>query len=213
MKPVVVKLGGSLAKAAELDMWAAALAAAQLPLVVVPGGGPFADQVRIAQAQIGFSDRAAHAMAIHAMEQFAHVILDGRPRLVAARTVEDMRAALAMDKIPVWLPSVLALADPAIPQSWDITSDSLAAWLAGRLEAPALLLVKQSRDFSGADTLDGLMRKGVVDAGFAAMLPRSTQLRLAGPADAPTAAARLASGQLVGIRIRPAKALAMEAAR
>jgi dihydroneopterin aldolase len=201
VKPVVVKLGGSTASAGEMGLWADALAGAALPLAVVPGGGPFADQVRLAQPRMGFSDRAAHAMAILAMEQFAHVILDGRPRLAAARTLDEMRQALAGGRIPVWLPSSLALAAADIRQSWDITSDSLAAWLAGRLDASALVLIKQSSDFSESDTVETLSLRGIVDAAFATMLPPTIELRLAGPGDAAGAAAALAAGSLVGVPI------------
>ncbi len=211
MKPVVVKLGGSTAQAAGPGAWADALAAAALPLVVVPGGGPFADQVRLTQQSMGFSDSAAHAMAILAMEQFAHVVLDGRPRLAGARTADEMMQALAAGHIPVWLPSALALADSSIPPSWEVTSDSLAAWLAGRLRARALVLIKQSSDFSGRDTVESLMQRGIVDAAFAGMLPQAVELRLAGPTDAAGASALLASGKLVGVPIRTAASPARRA--
>ena len=39
----VVKLGGSLSGAPELKAWLAALAGAAGRVVLVPGGGPFAD--------------------------------------------------------------------------------------------------------------------------------------------------------------------------
>jgi dihydroneopterin aldolase len=204
VKPVVVKLGGSTAGAAAASLWADALSKAALPLVIVPGGGPFADQVRLAQPQLGFSDAAAHAMAILAMEQFAHVVLDGRPRLVAARTLDEMRQAHAAGRIPVWMPSTLALAATDIRPSWDITSDSLAAWLAGQLDASALVLVKQSGDFSEQDTVESLSRRGIVDAALPAMLPQGVALWLAGPAEIANAAAALAAGSLVGVPIGPA---------
>ncbi|MGB3646627.1 MAG: dihydroneopterin aldolase [Mesorhizobium sp.] len=203
MKPVVVKLGGSTAGAAATGMWADALSKATLPLVIVPGGGPFADQVRLAQPQMGFSDVAAHAMAILAMEQFAQIILDGRPRLAAACTVEQMQQAHDAGRIPVWMPTTLALAADIRP-SWDITSDSLAAWLAGRLDASALVLVKQSGDFSEQDTVESLSRRGIVDAALADMLPQGVALRLAGPSAMANAAAALAAGSPVGVPIRPA---------
>lgn len=201
MTPVVVKLGGSTADAAEMVRWVDALSQATLPLVVVPGGGPFADQVRVAQQRMGFSDAAAHAMAILAMEQFAHVILDGRPRLIAARTAGEIGQALADNRVPVWLPSRMALAADDIRQSWDVTSDSLSAWLAGRLGASALVLIKQSMDFSGGDTPESLSRRGVVDVAFAGMLPQGVALRLAGPADLAGAAAALAAGTLFGVPV------------
>jgi dihydroneopterin aldolase len=200
----VVKLGGSTSREAEMRVWIAALAAAKLPLIIVPGGGPFADAVREAQRKTGFSDRAAHAMAILAMEQFAHIVLDGQPRLTAARSLLEMEHALATDHIPVWLPADMTRAAADIRESWDITSDSLAAWLAGKLGARALLLIKQSSDFSRDDTTESLMRRGILDAGFSEVLPAGVELRLAGPADAPAAFRAFAAGELVGLTIRSA---------
>ncbi|TIL55408.1 MAG: dihydroneopterin aldolase, partial [Mesorhizobium sp.] len=113
VKPSVAKLGGSTVHAAELESWIAALAGSQLPIVIVPGGGLFADQVRETQIYMDFSDTAAHAMAILAMEQFAQVILDRDERLAPARSLEEMGRALDAGKIPVWLPSSLALPAPA----------------------------------------------------------------------------------------------------
>jgi dihydroneopterin aldolase len=219
LKAVVVKLGGSTSRETEMRIWIAALETAKLPLVLVPGGGPFADKVREAQAKMGFSDRAAHAMAILAMEQFAHLILDeqanfdGPPRLMAARSPIEMEAALAAGKIPVWLPSSMTLAAEGIRESWDTTSDSLAAWLAGEVGAQTLLLIKQSRDFSDTDTVGTLMRRGILDTGFAEMLPQHAELWLAGPEDAPAAAHAFAAGRLVGTPIRRTTIPAEEAVR
>lgn len=200
--PTVVKLGGSTAQAAELHAWIAALAGSTAPLVIVPGGGPFADRVRETQPRIGFSDAAAHAMAILAMDQFGHVILDGQDRLVAARSLEEISDALARQKSPVWLPSALAIGAPGIAASWGITSDSLAAWLAGKLGAGTLLLVKQTSAFSADDDIASLTARGIVDAGLEAMLPAKVALRLACPADVADAAAELAAGRLPGRSMR-----------
>ncbi|RUU38052.1 hypothetical protein EOC93_23655 [Mesorhizobium sp. M6A.T.Ce.TU.002.03.1.1] len=209
IRPTIVKLGGSTARAAEMENWIAALAGSRLPIVIVPGGGQFADQVRESQIYMDFSDTAAHAMAILAMEQFGQVILDRHERLVPARSLDEMVRALDEGKVPVWLPSSLALPAPDIPASWDMTSDSLAAWLAGKLGAKALLLIKQTGAFFGSDTIDGLTARGIVDAGFAAMLPDGVDFHLAAPKDAAEAGALLASGNLPGIAIaapiRPAR--------
>lgn len=201
MKRAVVKLGGSTANEAVLGDWIAALAGSLLPLVVVPGGGRFANEVRDAQKSVGFSDKAAHAMAILAMDQFGHVILDRDDRLVPARSLDDIEQALRSGMVPVWLPSSLAIPAQDIRTSWDITSDALAAWLAGKLGADALLLVKQTAAFSTADDVAGLAARGIVDAGFAAMLPADIDFHLAGPRDAATAHAQLASGKLPGTAI------------
>ncbi|RWN31556.1 (5-formylfuran-3-yl)methyl phosphate synthase [Mesorhizobium sp.] len=209
IRPTIVKLGGSTARTAEMENWIAALAGSKLPIVIVPGGGQFADQVRESQIYMDFSDTAAHAMAILAMEQFGQVILDRHERLVPARSLDEMVRALDEGKVPVWLPSSLALPAPDIPASWDMTSDSLAAWLAGKLGAKALLLIKQTGAFFGSDTIDNLTARGIVDAGLAAMLPNGVDFHLAGPKDAAEAGALLASGNLPGIAIaaptRPAR--------
>src|SRR4051812_7801139 len=68
---IVLKLGGSLASSGGLTACLAALGRLRGEIVVVPGGGVFADAVRAAQPRFGFSDRAAHRMAILAMEQYA----------------------------------------------------------------------------------------------------------------------------------------------
>jgi dihydroneopterin aldolase len=209
VRRAVVKLGGSTVRAAELESWIAALAGSKLPVVIVPGGGLFADQVRETQIRMDFSDTAAHAMAILAMEQFGQVILDRDERLAPARSLQEMTRALDAGKVPVWLPSSLALSAPDIPVSWDVTSDSLAAWLAGKLGAKALLLIKQTGAFFGSDTIDSLATRGIVDACFAAMLPDGVEFHLAGPKDAAGARALLAAGNLPGVAIaapgRPAR--------
>ena len=68
--PTVVKLGGSYAFSSTLKSWIEAVAACAGHVVVVPGGGPFAETVRAAQPKMGFDDRAAHEMALLAMEQY-----------------------------------------------------------------------------------------------------------------------------------------------
>jgi aspartokinase-like uncharacterized kinase len=202
MSHAVVKLGGSTAFDSQMDLWVAALAGSALPLVIVPGGGPFADQVRDAQERMGFSDPAAHAMAILAMDQFGYVILDRDERLVPARSFTEIEHALDAGRIPVWLPSSVAIPAPDIRASWDITSDSLAAWLAGKVGAVALLLIKQTSAFSGRDDIAGLIARDVLDAGFSSMLPAGVDLHLACPDDAAAASALLSARTLPGTKVQ-----------
>ena len=137
----VVKVGGGLlADTAVFDAVLAAVAgAARLRRVlVVPGGGPFADAVRGVDARFRLPDSAAHWMAVLAMDQYAHLIAARMPGAV----VIDRPGEVAADCIPVLAPYAwLREADP-LPHSWDVTSDSIAAWVAGRLGARRLILVK-----------------------------------------------------------------------
>ncbi len=140
----VVKLGGSLYRSPHLAGWLAQCSNAGGSVVLVPGGGPFADQVRTAQAQLGFDDAHAHTMALLAMEQFGLALCGMAPGLEPATTPEDIAHSLARQRTPVWLPSRMCSGAPDIAESWSVTSDSLAAWLATRLQAEALALVKHT---------------------------------------------------------------------
>jgi 5-(aminomethyl)-3-furanmethanol phosphate kinase len=162
---IVVKLGGSLAKARTLHGWLKALARGKGRAIVVPGGGAFADTVRAEQDRLHLSDRAAHRMAILAMEQYALALRDICAEMTACASESDINDALARGSVPVWLPATMALADLEIPESWDVTSDSLAAWLARRLGAGRLILVKSTAAPRPLDPAV-LAERGLVDRLF-----------------------------------------------
>ena len=142
---VVVKVGGGLL--ADLDAFRGVLAAlgqvaATRRVVVVAGGGPFADAVRALDGRLPLGDDAAHWMAVLAMEQYALALdaLVPGARLVESRA--EAERALAEGALPVLAPlRWLRAADP-LPHSWTVTSDSIAAWVAGALGAGLLVLVK-----------------------------------------------------------------------
>lgn len=161
----VVKLGGSLAEAMELPRWLRACAAARGQVVIVPGGGPYADAVRRAQSTWGFPDVQAHAMAVTAMEQFGSQLLAMQPALRGGDSVRSLRACADGGETAVWMARCMVLADPSITQDWNMTSDSLAAWLAWRLDVGRLFLVKSVRVDACADAA-ALAQAGVVDAEF-----------------------------------------------
>ena len=152
----VVKVGGGLL-GAEVDaaspgrqalarvMDTLGALAATRRLVVVPGGGPFADAVRAADARQALGESEAHWMAVLAMEQMAHLLAAGQAGQAGARLADDapsLWAALDAGRLAVLAPyHWLRAADP-LPHSWAVTSDSIAAWFAGELGASRLVLVK-----------------------------------------------------------------------
>jgi len=190
---IVLKLGGSLASSGGLAGCLSALANLRGEIVVVPGGGVFADAVRAAQPRFGFSDRAAHHMAILAMEQYALMLVDRLPALVPCPTLEAMREAATAGRPAIWLPAALVLADPTIPQSWDVTADSLAAWLARRLGAARLVLVKSIAAPRPLD-IAALAADGLVDKAFPAFCADAgLALDWIGPGEEDSLAVRLAA--------------------
>jgi dihydroneopterin aldolase len=198
----VVKMGGSLAFAEELRDWLDALAACAGRVVLVPGGGPFADAVREAQPRMGIDTRTAHHMALLAMEQYGVALVSLRPGLRLAASEAAIRSGLRENAVPVWSPSALVLADRDIPATWQVTSDSLAAWLAGRIGAGRVLLVKRIALPAGPIDPDDLAATGVVDPAFPRFLRESgAQVVIAGPADHAAAAAAIRSGRATGTRV------------
>jgi 5-(aminomethyl)-3-furanmethanol phosphate kinase len=176
----VVKLGGSLlADPARLRAWLAQLAAGALgPCLIVPGGGPFADAVRTAQAALGFDDALAHRLALDAMGRMAEIFCHLEPRLTVAASLDAVADALAQNRSVVWDPAALKAGCPDIPESWAVTSDSLALWLATRLGAERCILEK-SAPVPAADP-QALAAAGLVDAAFprfAALYPGAIVVR------------------------------------
>ncbi|MGH8672397.1 MAG: aspartate kinase, partial [Burkholderiales bacterium] len=161
----VVKLGGSLAGSNILSDWLALLGRhGRGKVVVVPGGGAFAEAVRAAQRIHRFSDQTAHHLAILAMEQYALMLRDMCPALIPARTVGSIHDVLGSDGLPVWMPSRMLADARGVPESWNVTSDSLAAWLAKHLGADRLVLVKACE--VPCNDINIMAETGIVDAGF-----------------------------------------------
>ncbi len=139
--PLVVKIGGGLLRERGLDGLRRACAdasglAASRPVLVVPGGGPFADAVRAVDAAAGLPDDIAHALALRAMDQLGVLLRRLLPaagaldRLVAPRGLAVLLAAPAFH------------GRPEVPESWAVTSDSLAVLAAAAIGAEAAVLLK-----------------------------------------------------------------------
>lgn len=162
----VVKLGGSLAHAPELTGWLRGLARADVPCIVVPGGGPFTIATRDAQAHWRFDDASAHPMAILGMAQFGLMLHALEPRFELADSLPSLQARLRRTNTTIWLPS---LADVTLmndlPAAWTVSADSIALWLAGRIGATQIALVKAVPAGAGRNVQD-LANVGVIDPHF-----------------------------------------------
>jgi 5-(aminomethyl)-3-furanmethanol phosphate kinase len=139
----VVKVGGGLAREAgpgALRALCAQIAEAgeRHPLLVVPGGGQFADVVRAHDRRFALRPKTAHWMAILAMDQFGWALSD----LIAdAARCTDL-GSVGDRGVSILLPGALLAEHDPLPESWTVTSDSIAAWVAGAAGAERLVLVK-----------------------------------------------------------------------
>jgi aspartokinase-like uncharacterized kinase len=166
----VIKFGGSLCHP---DTIHAAIAwleqqAQSHSVVVVCGGGAYADLVRTEQQRLGFDDVIAHRQALLAMEQTAF-ILQGtwQQRTGRAMPISDSGTSMTL-----WSPRRLLLDQNVVPASWDITSDSLASLLS--------LMKSLDISFDQGSPVDW-HSKGWVDAAFSEMaLGAAYPIRLVG---------------------------------
>jgi 5-(aminomethyl)-3-furanmethanol phosphate kinase len=200
--PTVVKLGGSYAFSSALKSWIDAVAACAGRVVVVPGGGPFAEAVRVAQPKMGFDDRAAHAMALLAMEQYGCALASLGAGWRLAASAAAILDVLREGGVPVWSPTPMLREANDVPWSWDVTSDSLAAWLAGRIGAKRVLLIKQLEPPPGRLRAADLVADGIIDPAFPRFLRASgAQAFIAGPAGHGVAATAMRNGATLGAAI------------
>jgi len=168
----VVKLGGSLLGSPELPHWLETLIKiSDGKVVIVPGGGLFADAVRDAQKLSSVSDAVAHELALIAMDQFGLLLAGMNAGLVTASSELEIAERGWQHRAIVWLPSKMVLADESVPKNWQVTSDSLSAWLANKIGAEQLVLVKSKSLTQYADVtslpIQTLIQDELIDAGFA----------------------------------------------
>jgi 5-(aminomethyl)-3-furanmethanol phosphate kinase len=166
----VIKLGGSVVRTGDLSAWLDAISAAPRPIVVVPGGGALADEVRACQARLGFAEKVGHEMALLAMNQLALAVAGLRQGFAVGTTEAELRAAFERGDVAVWAPYGLIAGRADVEPSWRVTSDSLALWLAARIGAPRCFLIKSVKREAIAANAAELSRAGIVDAAFPAML-------------------------------------------
>ena len=163
---IIVKIGGSLYSSPQLKEWIDQLALVDgHTIVIVPGGGPFADQVRDAASQWDLSEQCSHHMAVLAMQQFALMLVGLNENLHLVDTCKDIHSENNKGRVMVWSPYKEVSNSCDYPKNWQVTSDSLAIWLASKLSATHMCLIK-SAPIDGF-THEELLASDVVDNYFA----------------------------------------------
>lgn len=205
----VVKLGGSLLTRPGLvdELRSRLLGRPDATQLVIVGGGPIVDAVRAIDKVNPDEPRRVHWRCIGLLQCTFEMVAGWFPEWVAidvpipdggrAETEPNSSARFASvlgERLTVGathLVSVRSFYGPGdrtpLPESWDTTSDSLAAWLAVLADAERLSLWK-SCDVSPSASLAELAAAGVVDPVFtrvASSIPSVQVLSFAGRAGVP----------------------------
>ncbi len=163
----IIKLGGSLMQAPELNDWVKAImqTAKDEAIIIVPGGGAFVDNIRALQLRLQFDDVLAHKLALLGMCQFGYYVASVNPAIPITSDLNVLKNRRKQGVPYLWLPQVLLDDDTALPPSWDYSADSIALWLAIQCLATRLVLVK-SIAIDHAATLQDLIAHQAIDPGF-----------------------------------------------
>lgn len=150
----LIKIGGSLAEKPDaLRALCKTLSgiARKHKILIVPGGGRFADVVRDADRLYALPRQLSHRMAIIGMDQFGLLLSEIISNSTVTDSLLEAMSPLKTGTVPIFLPSKLFNHEEPLEPSWDVTSDSIATYVADRVHANRLVLVT---DVDGIFTKD-----------------------------------------------------------
>ena len=166
----VFKLGGSLLDRPGLAQLLRGLLQQRPGAAVVVGGGGAADLVRVWAKTHQLGDEPAHWLALEAMAFNEALVRELVPELRLVRNLKQW-AAVAAEGHPAlvccscFVRWAEAANHPPLPRTWDVTSDSLAAWIATVAQARELVLLKSVPTPAGLSALEA-SHAGLVDVAF-----------------------------------------------
>ena len=171
----VIKIGGSLAtNPRTLRLLCAKIGSIgkKHSLCIVPGGSKFADVARDFDKRYKLTQETSHKIAILSMDQYGIILKELIPNSFSFCQLDEYKKILKTKKIPVFLPSSYMIRKNPLENSWDVTSDSIAAHLADELNITNLILIT---DVDGLFTKDP---KKSSEAKFVKKISTSALLRL-----------------------------------
>lgn len=178
MRPAVrvIKLGGSLLDWPELarafQLWLAG--ESKMVDVVIAGGGPVVESVRQLDSVHSLAPKTAHWLSIQAMSITAGLVATLLPEAQLISSLEGISTLndnAQRSHTGVWILDVDqvmrvdAARAEALPCSWEVTSDSIAARVATLVEARELVLLKSTLPYGPANR-ESWSRSGFVDVHF-----------------------------------------------
>jgi hypothetical protein len=128
----VVKIGGSLFPNYAIEL---AKRLKDTDSVIVLGGGEFANLIRRYDSEIHFSDEINHWAAIDCMDIIAKLVCDKVESAKLAYSIEEVNKISNDGFTPIFAVSKFLKTEDPFECSWDVTSDSIAAYISHLLNA------------------------------------------------------------------------------
>ena len=121
----------------------------------VIGGGEFANLIRKYDVEIGFSQDVTHETAIDSMDILAKLLNDKLAFTEISYTIEEANRISDSNKIPIMICSEILKENEPFKHSWDVTSDSIAAYIASLLDAKLLIATNVNGIYTKDPSLSG----------------------------------------------------------
>tara|TARA_B100000989_G_scaffold174978_1_gene131197 strand:- start:515 stop:1123 length:609 start_codon:yes stop_codon:yes gene_type:complete len=176
----VLKLGGSWLKNRKLnDLLQYLILYNNSDIVLVVGGGIFADAVRLSQKFLKFDDQFANYLAIKATENYAESINSVFPEIRLTKNLNELKKK---DGLKIWLPGETLNNESTFTKNWNSTSDSIACWLGRKISAKGVIFVKSLNfEKNQSFNLRDLQNKGILDENISNYINKNTCLKIVGP--------------------------------
>ncbi len=176
----VLKLGGSWLKNHNLkNLLQNLILSNNSDVVLVVGGGIFADAVRLSQKFLKFDDKFANYLAIKATENYAESINSLFPEIKLIKNLNELRKK---EGLKIWLPGKTLKNEKTFIKNWSSTSDSIACWLSKKISAKGVIFVK-SLNFEKNEkhNLKDLQKQGILDKNISNYTSKNMCLKIVGP--------------------------------
>ena len=185
----VIKLGGSLLTMPNLKQkfqkWCCENPH-PLTLIIV-GGGPVVDAVRQVHLANPLSEEFAHWVCMDLLQHTARIAHQVLGNVDLLETMADLQQSFSDSNVNSTTP-IVAVVQVAIcfdrenpnmglPESWDVTSDSLAAAFSKMVAAEELVVMKSCDAPNDGSDLESLADFGFVDPLFAGLAEDIAQVR------------------------------------
>ncbi len=176
----ILKIGGSWITSNHLNELIDLLKKKTLTdnLIIVVGGGCFADSVRWAFRKKKMSMRTANYLALKSTEIFAYMLKEIDKDIQLIKNIKSLKKK---GSLKVWLPSKLLKEEPSFLKNWDSTSDSVAAWLYEKLNAKGLLFIKSLKLKRKIYNLKYLQDQKIIDQNVGKYIFKKKDIRIVGP--------------------------------
>ena len=148
MKDIIVKIGGKICEndsdlQSTMSQFNDLLFKHEIlsKIVIIPGGGTYANLVRKIDYELDVGDNISHWMAIYAMNIQGTRLIEKFPEIEGITKLESTKES-KKKKIQVFLPLEYLKETDELPHSWDVTSDSIIVYLASKLGLKECYLIK-----------------------------------------------------------------------